>query len=141
MSVRVSLQSVSESAGSLRPSQLAVCGRVRWQSMLESVHVGGPYPSQLAVCVRVSWQSVSELGGSLRPASASVDSLCLSQLAGCVCVSPCQFAVCVPVSWQSVSESGGSLWTSQMAVYARVSSCWRSMSESIGSLRPSQLAI
>ena len=46
--VRVSWQSASESAGSLRPSQLVVCSRVSWQSMFESVQVGDPCPSQLA---------------------------------------------------------------------------------------------
>ena len=143
--IRVSLQSASESTGRLCSSQLAVCGRVCWQSQLESVPVGGscPSPFKLAVCVRVSWQSVSEVGSGLRPASESADSLCLSQLAGCVRVSmrsgpepagnqcPIQLTVSDRISWQSVFESDGSLWCNQSAVGVRVG--WHPGSGSVGS--------
>ena len=103
----VSLQPVSESTGRLCSSKLAVCGRVCWQSQLETVPVGGscPSPFKLAVCVRVSWQSVSEVGSGLRSAFKSADSLCLRQLAGCV-----------RVSMWSGSEPAGNQCPSQLTV-------------------------
>ena len=62
------MRSGSEPAGNQCPSQLTVCSNQYLASNLD----GNLWPSHLAVCARVSWQPVSESVGSLWPSQSDL---------------------------------------------------------------------